>query len=117
MRYRMMAAATGLFLLAGCDDPKPANVSEGRDVSAPSEMPGSSAQQGTVAKETPQNTMMMQSGAPSGDGQSMTQGSAMDQRSQSQNQPRPGPDGEPLAGTQPLKPAAPTTPISPVPGQ
>ncbi len=109
MIYRVMAAATGLFLLAGCDDPKP-TASEGRDVGAPSAMSGSSSQQGTVAKETPQNSMMMQSGAASGNASTMRQGSAMQEQEQ-----RIGPRGENAAGTQP----APTTPspTSPVPGQ
>ncbi len=107
MLYKVMAAAAGLFLLAGCDDPKPIADSS-RDVSAPTEMSGSSSQQGTVASQTPGNAMMMQSGGNSGTAQTMQQGSAM------QNQPRPGPDGEPLAGVQPLKPAEPT---SPAPGR
>jgi hypothetical protein len=75
-------------------------------------MSGSSAQQGTVAKETPGNTMMMQSGAASGNAQTMTQGSATGVQPQEQ---RTGPRGERAAGTQPA-PTAPS-PTSPVPGQ
>lgn len=109
MIYKVMAAAAaGLFLLAGCDDPKP-TATEGRDVGAPSEMSGASSQQGTVAKETPGNTMMMQSGGNSGTAQTMQQGTAME------NQPRTGPDGEPLAGVQPLKPAQPDSATNPAP--
>lgn len=108
MRYKVMAAAASLFLLAGCDDPKP-TASEGRDVGAPSAMSGSSPQQGTLAKESPQNSMMMQSGAASGNAQTMQAPGV-----QPQDQ-RIGPNGEPAAGNQP----APTTPsrTSPVPGQ
>lgn len=91
MIYKVMAAA-GLFLLAGCDDPKP---SEGRDVGAPSAMSGSSAQQGTVAKETPGNTMMMQSGGNSGTAQTMQAPGIQPQEQ------RIGPRGENAAGTQP----------------
>ncbi len=108
MIYRVMAAATGLFLLAACDDPKP-TASEDRDVGAPSQMSGSSSQQGTVAKETPQNSMMMQSGAASGNAQTMQAPGIQPQEQ------RIGPRGENAAGTQP----APTTPspTAPVPGQ
>ena len=95
MIYKVMAAAAGLFLLAGCDDPKP-----GRDVSNPSEMSGSSSQQGTVAKETPQNSMMMQSGGNSGTAQTMQAPGIQPQEQ------RIGPRGVNAAGTQP----APTTP-------
>lgn len=105
MKTHTIAAATGLALLAGCDDPKPS-----RDVSAPSEMSGSSAQQGTTAKESPGNTMMMQSGAPGGNAQTMQQGSAMQPQEQ-----RIGPRGEPMAGTQPG--ATTPKPDSPVAGQ
>jgi hypothetical protein len=101
MRYQVMTAATTLFLLAGCDDPKPKGT-EGRDVTAPSQMSGSAAQQqGTISKETPGGSMMMQA-QPSGNGQTM-------------QQQRIGPRGEPAAGTQPG--ATTPKPISPVPGQ
>ena len=100
MIYKVTAAAAGLFLLAACDDPKPMADSS-RDVGAPREMSGSSSQQGVVDQRNPGNTMMMQSGGNSGNAQTMQQGSAME------NQPRTGPDGEPLAGVQPLKPAEP----------
>lgn len=101
MRYQMLVAAALTMALAGCDDPKPtaANNDNGRPVSAPSATAGSSAGQGVVAKENPGDSMMMQSGGNGGNASTMSQGSAMT------NQPRPGPDGEPLAGTQPLKPA------------
>lgn len=99
MIYKAMAAAAGLFLLAGCDDPKP-TASEGRDVGTPSEMSGSSSQQGTVAKETPGNTMMMQSGGNSGTAQTMQAPGIQPQEQ------RIGPRGENAAGTQP----APTSP-------
>lgn len=110
MIYKVMAAAAGLFLLAGCDDPKPIADSS-RDVGAPREMSGSSSQQGVVDQRYPGNTMMMQSGGNSGNAQTMQQGSAME------NQPRTGPDGEPLAGVQPLKPAQPDSSPNPAQGQ
>ena len=120
MRYKVMAAAAGLFLLAGCDDPKPSS-----DVGAASQQGGPSAQPVTAGEQmgndqagnaqAPGNTMMMQSGANSGNAKTMQQGSAMQS---DQNAPRRGPDGEPLAGTQPLNQTdAPPRQVSPVPGQ
>ena len=105
MRYHMLVAATGLILLSGCDDPKPTAADSGRPVSAPSATPGSSAGQGTVASETPGNSMMMQSGGNGGSASTMSQGSAMPQQKLT-------PRGEPAAGNQP----GPTAPSGSAPG-
>ena len=95
MRYQMIVAATGLMMLSACDDPKPTATDSGRPVSAPSATAGSSTGQGTVASETPGNTMMMQSGGNGGSAQTMNQGPAM------QQQTPLTPRGEPAAGNQP----------------
>ena len=95
MRYQMIVAATGLMMLSACDDPKPTAADNCRPVSAPSATAGSSTGQGTVATETPGNTMMMQSGGNGGSAQTMNQGQAM------QQQTPLTPRGEPVAGNQP----------------
>jgi len=99
MRYQMIVAATGLMMLSACDDPKPTAADAGRPVSAPSATAGSSAGQGTVATETPGNTMMMQSGGNGGSAQTMNQGTAMQGGMQQQTPLTPR--GEPAAGNQP----------------